>query len=161
MNIYNENKALLVSVPGDTLEGADLYGADLRGADLSGVDLRGADLSWANLDGANLNGAALPFGVPRVNQLHSKILMGIEHEPESFDMSKWHSECGTAHCWAGWIVTLAGLSGADLARRCGTAVAAALIAVESTPALNGKVPDFYSSNETAIAEIRRLAALEL
>lgn len=58
--------AVLKSVSGDTLRGANLSEADLRGAnlsraDLSGANLRGASLSRADLSEANLSGADLSW----------------------------------------------------------------------------------------------------
>jgi len=45
---------VLMSVPGDTLHGANLQGANLRGADLTGADLSRAKLYGADLYGAKL-----------------------------------------------------------------------------------------------------------
>jgi hypothetical protein len=69
------------------------------------------------------------------------------------DMSEWH--CGTSHCHAGWIVTLAGEAGHRLELASDTATAAALITLASAPALG--VPDFYCNIDDAMAEIRNRA----
>ncbi len=55
---------VLLTIEGDSLQGADLRGAhlqyaDLRGANLREADLRGANLRWADLRGADLRGANL------------------------------------------------------------------------------------------------------
>jgi hypothetical protein len=170
------------------LYGADLYGAYLRDANLYGANLRGANLRDANLSGAylrdaNLSGAnlrdaknaeyaialtrILPDGdlgahlsgakyesVPRVPKLDAKILKLIESGEGSLDMSQWHS-CETTHCRAGWAVHLAGKDGYELERKLGsTAAAGALIYHRST----GRVPDFYASDEDALADLVACAA---
>ena len=73
-------------------------------------------------------------------------------------MGSWHA-CETTHCRGGWAVMLAG-TGRVLEACLGTAAAAALIHIASCPALEGKVPDFYASDEDALADIKRLAELE-
>ena len=155
------------------LTGADLSGADLSGADLSGADLRGADLSWANLTGAYLTGANLTgadlseadlsgadlsgaiglLSAPVVEDLHTKVAAAVGGG-EGLHMAEWH--CGTKHCRAGWAIVLAGEEGAALEDRLGPAAAGALIYHAST----GMVPDFYSSDATALADIRRCAGLD-
>jgi hypothetical protein len=72
-------------------------------------------------------------------------------------MGQWH--CGTAHCRAGWIVTLAGAGGAALEYAMGTPAAASLIYMASDPTLE-KIPNFYCGNEEALADMKRLAELE-
>ena len=153
------------------LSGADLSGANLSGADLSGADLSGADLSRANLSRAdlsranlgeanlgeaNLSGADLRDWV--VPSLNRKILAAIG-DGGTVDMSDWH-KCETTHCRAGWAVHLAGAVGRTLEFCLGTNAAAALIYRESCPALEGKIPDFYATNDAAMADIKRLAELE-
>ena len=148
---------------GADLTGAVLTGAVLRGAVLTGADLRGADLRGAVLTGAVLTGAVLTDGVAmfKVPDLHQKMLAAIEAKPESFDMRAWHgaTSCGTTHCRAGWAVVLAGDAGKALEWAVGSSTAGALITHASCPWL-GKVPDFYSDNETALADIRACAARE-
>jgi uncharacterized protein YjbI with pentapeptide repeats len=146
------------NLSGANLRGANLRGADLRDADLSGAYLRGANLSGANLRGANLRGADLRDAkyesVPRVAKLDAKILKLIESGEGSLDMSQWHS-CETTHCRAGWAVHLAGKDGYELERRLGsTSAAGALIYHRST----GRIPDFYASDEDALADLVACAA---
>ena len=74
-------------------------------------------------------------------------------------MSDWHS-CETTHCRAGWAIHLAGAAGRTLEYCYGPATAGAIISVLSCPELEGKVPDFYASNDEALADIKRLAAME-
>jgi hypothetical protein len=71
-------------------------------------------------------------------------------------MNKWH--CGTAHCRAGWVVTLAGEGGAALEFAMGTPAAAALIYMASDKSLE-KIPDFYCSNQSALADMAKLAGI--
>lgn len=74
-------------------------------------------------------------------------------------MDAWHT-CDTTHCRAGWAIHLAGPAGAMLEACVGPSVAGALIHVISCPQLEGKVPNFVASNEEAMEDIKRLAALE-
>ena len=74
-------------------------------------------------------------------------------------MDFWHT-CATTHCRAGWVIWLTGDSGRELEVRLGTNAAAALIVTASCPQLAGRVPDWMATNEAALADIRRLAALE-
>ena len=132
-------------------------GADLRGADLRGADLSGADLSGAVLRGAVLRGADW---IPRIENIHSVIYEAASQDG-SLDMGSWHSNgyCGTTHCRAGWVVVKAGEGGRVLEGVYGTAAAAALIYQASDPSLE-RIPDFYTNNDAALADMKRLADLE-
>ena len=154
---------------GADLGGADLRGADLRGADLGCADLRnaylrGADLGCAYLGNADLRGADLGGAdlrgadIPIVPNLHSHILESLDAGGK-LDMGGWHI-CETTHCRAGWAIHLAGQAGYDLEDKIGSCAAGALISVASCPQLDGKVPDFYASDQDALSDIRRLAELE-
>ena len=72
-------------------------------------------------------------------------------------MGNWHS-CETAHCRAGWVVTLAGEAGKALEWAIGTPAAAAVIYMSSDPELE-KIPNFYCNHETAMADMKRLSGL--
>lgn len=142
---------------GAYLREADLREADLRGAYLGGADLRGADLRGAYLRGAYLGGA--PF---KIENIHQKVYEAAS-QPDALNMRAWHA-CDTTHCRAGWVVHLAGDVGRTLewaygGPSRGTAVAAALIYLASDPSLE-RVPDFHCDNETALADMERLADLE-
>jgi hypothetical protein len=147
---------------GAVLSDADLSGADLRDADLSGAvlrgaDLRGADLRDADLSGADLRGAVLrdfPVKIPNIHQA----VFAAASAPQALDMATWH-KCETAHCRAGWVTTLAGDGGKALEWMMGPAAAAALIYAASDPTLE-KVPNFYATNEEALADMKRLAEQE-
>jgi Pentapeptide repeats (8 copies) len=143
---------------GAYLSDADLRGADLSGAYLSDADLRGAYLSGADLSGAYLSAADLRGAYLRsllaVPDLDKKILEAIE-SGGSLQMNTWHT-CETTHCRAGWAVTIAGEKGKLLEAIYGTNAAAALIYAASRP--DKQVPDFFASNEAAMASIQADAA---
>ena len=89
-------------------------------ADLSNYNLRRADLSDADLIRANLSDADLDLQVKEGLLLEvAKVALASD---EALEMSEWHSSCGTAHCIAGWAVTLAGKEGEKLEGRFGTAI---------------------------------------
>ena len=139
------------------LRGADLRGADLRGANLSGADLSGANLSGADLSEAYLRGAYLS-GAPVIDDIHAKVYAAAS-QPGALDMGSWH--CGTSHCRAGWVVTLAGQPGLDLEAKIGTPAAAMAIYMASDPERwkNERLPDFYCDNATALADMARMAGV--
>jgi len=74
-------------------------------------------------------------------------------------MSTWHS-CETTHCRAGWVVHLAAEAGKALERFHDTPLAALLIYHASSPDLLVSPTRFYEDNETAMADMRRLAEEE-
>ena len=133
------------------LEGAGRR-AILIGANLSGASLRHASLSGANLSGANLRGATLPH--ISTFPIDLEMARVIEQSPDLFNMSEWHSRCGTTHCLAGWAVNLhpAGLT---LESIYGTSAAAAMIYAKCS--VSAKVPDWHASNEDALEDIRERA----
>ena len=136
---------------------AYLREADLRGANLSGADLSGANLSGAYLSGADLSGANLS-GAPVIDDIHAKVYAAAS-QPGALDMGSWH--CGTSHCRAGWVVTLAGQPGLDLEAKIGTPAAAMAIYMASDPERwkNERLPDFYCDNATALADMARMAGV--
>jgi uncharacterized protein YjbI with pentapeptide repeats len=143
---------------GADLRGADLRKADLREADLCGADLRGADLRGANLCEADLRGADLREA-PAIEDIHAKVYAAAS-QPGALDMSMWH--CGTSHCRAGWVVTLAGKEGADLEAKIGTSAAAMAIYMASDPERwkTERLPDFYCNNASALADMARMAGVD-
>jgi len=134
---------------GAYLRDADLSGADLRGADLSGADLRGAYLRDADLRDADLPPV-------KIENIHQTVYAAASQEG-ALDMESWH--CGTAHCRAGWVVTLAGEGGKALEWAMGTPAAAAMIYLASDPQIE-RIPDFYCGNTEALADMKRLAEQE-
>ena len=89
---------------------------------------------------------------PVIPDIHRAVYEAASR-PGALDMSDWH--CGTAHCRAGWVVTLAGEAGRALEARIGTANAACLIYAASDP--SRPVPDFYCDDATALADMKRMA----
>ena len=109
------------------LAGANLAGADLAGANLAGADLREADLREANLAGADLAGV---IGLPIVEDAPQRlraVAIAILANPGALDMTRWHSECGTAHCLAGWAIHQAGPLGRVLEELQGPAMAGRIL----------------------------------
>ena len=93
-----------------------------------------------------------PKGVPIVPDLDKRMLESVDGL--RLDMGRWH--CGSTHCRAGWAVVLAGEEGLALEVSLGTETAARLIYEAST----GRIaPDFFATQEDAIADIRRCAEL--
>ena len=144
---------------GAKLTGAKLTGANLTGAGLSGAGLSGANLRWADLTGTDLSGADLTvanlIGVPIIPNIHAAVYAAAS-QPGALEMRQWHSTCGTTHCRAGWVVTLAGEAGTALEKAIGTAAAATAIYLASDPNI-GKFPDFYCDNNTALADMKARA----
>ena len=154
------------------LSGANLSEADLSEADLSEADLSEANLTWANLSGAHLSRANLSGADPseadlseadlseaeksvlKIENIDAKILASIKGGG-TLDMSVWHT-CKTTHCRAGWAITLAGAAGRKLERAYGSNVAGAIIYAKSRPCMS--IPDFFATNEDALADIRESAA---
>lgn len=151
------------------LSGANLRGADLRHACLVFANLQGADLRGANPDGANLTGCQLSgakvegatwgdlVDVPVLPSIHEAVF-AVASEPGALNMSAWHT-CMTTHCRAGWVTTLAGPAGQELDDFMGTDAAAALIYAKSDPFL-ATIPDWYTNNDEALADMERRAVAE-
>ena len=150
------------------LSGADLSGADLRGAVLSGAVLSGADLSGAVLSGAVLS-EILEKEVPLIPNIDAAILAAIEKNKAAgtngLEMRSWHGDeekaneaewCGTTHCRAGYAICMAGKAGFDLEKKYGPSTAGMLLYMKSTP--DAPIPNFYTDNETAMADIKARAA---
>src|SRR5882724_1366839 len=126
---------------------------------------QGADLSRAVLTGAVLSRAKGLPPIPIVPHIDAAILRQIERDPKHFEMHSWHGDdekcnpdhwCETTHCRAGLAIALAGEAGWALERAIGPAAAGALIYAASRP---GKpVPQFVTTNEAALADIRACAA---
>jgi uncharacterized protein YjbI with pentapeptide repeats len=151
------------------LYSANLYSANLARANLSGANLASANLAFANLSGANLSGANLrgaylagadlagAIGLPEIEPF--PIDAGIAEavgDGENLDMGSWHNSCGTAHCRAGWAVTLHP-QGKKLEVEFGTNAAAALI--YNACSNSERTPNWFAGNAEALADIRRLAEL--
>ncbi|HZL56782.1 MAG TPA: hypothetical protein VFC21_06865, partial [Bryobacteraceae bacterium] len=99
------------------------------------------------------------LAVPVIENLHKKLYAAVTATEESLDMRNVHS-CATTHCRAGWVVTLAGESGAKLESRFGWDLAAMKIYDASCHGFRINPCRFYDSDEDAMADMKRLAELE-
>ena len=126
----------ITSLPAGLSVGGDLYLTRTRITSLpEDIGLRGKRIADA----------------PAIPDIHRAIQAAVA--AHGIDMSDWH--CETTHCRAGWAVTLAGKAGKTLEDEIGTANAAYLIYAASDP--RRPVPDFYASDEDALADIKRCA----
>ena len=90
--------------------------------------------------------------VPIIPNLDKRMLAAVEEG--TLSMTLWH--CGSTHCRAGWALIFAQWRGKQLETYFGTETAARLIYEAST----GRIaPNFYATQEDAVADIRRCAAL--
>jgi hypothetical protein len=157
---------------------ADLTGAALVGTVLTGANLTGAALVGTTLVGANLTGAALTsadladaymFDVtwgdaPVVKDIHKKVYASVMVE-NTFDMGDWGitngAKCGTTMCRAGHVVSIAGAEGVELSTKIGIPSAALAIYAVSDPEYFARdgIPDFFTNNEIALADMERLAGI--
>ncbi|MGL4242629.1 MAG: pentapeptide repeat-containing protein, partial [Beijerinckiaceae bacterium] len=132
-------------------------GASLDGASLRSASLVGASLVGASLVGASLVGGKIGDCPAKIENIHQRVYEAASKEG-ALNMQSWHT-CETTHCRAGWVVALAGDAGRALEFVMGTPAAAAIIYVASDPKLE-RIPDFYCSNEAALADMKRLAEQE-
>ena len=95
--------------------------------------------------------------IPVIPKIHQAVYAAAR-APGALNMNIWHA-CDTTHCRAGWVVALAGHEGKTLERYWGTPHAAWLIYKASDPNIEG-YPDFYTENELALADMKRLAEKE-
>jgi len=91
---------------------------------------------------------------PVIPDIHRAVYEAAS-QPGCLDMSHWHWHCGTTHCRAGWVVTLAGEAGKALEEATSTPFAAMQIYRASDP--TWAMSDFFANNEEALADMLRLA----
>ena len=89
---------------------------------------------------------------PVIPNIHQAVYDAAS-QPNCFDMGAWH--CGTTHCRAGWVVTLAGEAGKALEEATSTPFAAMQIYRASDP--TWRMSDFFASNEDALADMKHMA----
>ena len=168
-----------IDLAGATL--AELVAAriDLDGAGIAELRAAGIDLSGATLTEVHAAGVERPrrythphtahaAGIdlrgpdtPSIPDIHRVVRDAVGAEGERLDMRKWHSDCGTVHCIAGWVVTLAGAAGeAEVERQDKrTAWAAAAIYQASDPQLAWLPPmRCHCPRVLALAALEALAA---
>ena len=90
--------------------------------------------------------------VPIIPNIHQAVYEAAS-QPGLLDMGNWH--CGTTHCRAGWVVTLAGEAGKALEAATSTPFAAMQIYRASDP--TWRMSDFFDSNESALADMKAMA----
>jgi hypothetical protein len=74
-------------------------------------------------------------------------------------MAEFHT-CEKKHCRSGWVVTLAGEAGRKLEERFDTVVAAMKIYDASSTLPEVSPVRFFEDNESALADMKRMAELE-
>jgi hypothetical protein len=92
-----------------------------------------------------------------IENIHQTVLAAASN-PNSLDMATWHT-CENTHCWAGWVVTLAGDEGKKLEQFFDTPLAAMKILDASSPHRVSPVR-FFETNADALKHMRKLADLE-
>ena len=97
----------------------------------------------------------LLYVVPVVADLHVRIYQAAS-QPEALAMDSWHT-CANTHCRAGWTVTLAGQEGKLLESKFGTCLAAMKIYDASCPGFEINPCRFFDDNESALADMKKLA----
>jgi hypothetical protein len=85
------------------------------------------------------------------------VLTAIEKEGCKLNMGEWH--CGTSHCRAGLVTTLAGEEGLKLEKETSTAFAGFQIYKESSD-IKVHFSDFFVDDETGMRSIIECAELE-
>lgn len=95
--------------------------------------------------------------IPCIENIHQRVYEAAS-QPGALDMSDWH--CGTAHCRAGWVVTLADKAGEALEHLHGTQLAAQLIYRASGPDLPVHPFRFFDPHDDALDDMRRMAEAE-
>jgi hypothetical protein len=111
-----------------------------------GIDPVKADFVVPNIDRAILDAIR--------NNVAAGLEMGGWHGTDC-DETNW---CGTTHCRAGYAISLAGKAGFALEKKYGAEIAGKMIYAASRP--DQPLPDFYGSNESAIADLEESAALD-
>jgi hypothetical protein len=102
-------------------------------------------------------GEAGPPPIPVIANIHQAVFNAAS-QPNSLDMSTWHT-CDNTHCWAGWVVTLAGKEGKKLERFFDTPLAAMKILDASSPITVSPVR-FFETTADALREMKKLADQE-
>jgi hypothetical protein len=98
-----------------------------------------------------------PPAVPVISDIHRTVFEAASN-PASLDMSTWHT-CENTHCWAGWVVTLAGDEGRKLEAFFNTSLAAMKILDASSP-LRVSPVWFFGTNTKALGHMKKLAEQE-
>jgi hypothetical protein len=97
--------------------------------------------------------------VPKIKNIHQKVLENATKTETSLEMGSWHT-CQTTHCRAGWVTHLAGEEGKKLEDFFGPALAAAKIYEASSSIKVHWAIQFFEDKENAMIDIKRCAELE-
>ena len=95
--------------------------------------------------------------VPVIPNIHQTVFAAAS-QPKALAMETWHT-CANTHCWAGWVVTLAGAGGKKLEAFFDTPLAAMKILDASSPHKVSPVR-FFETNTDALEHMKALAELE-
>jgi hypothetical protein len=95
--------------------------------------------------------------VPVIENIHQTVYAAAS-QPRALAMSDWHT-CENTHCWAGWVVTLAGEAGKKLEKFFDTPLAAMKILDASSP-LSVSPVRFFETNDDALEHMKKLAEQE-
>ncbi len=87
--------------------------------------------------------------IPLIIDLDKRILEDIENNGFFLNQDTWHT-CETTHCRAGFSELYAEDVGKEMVKHLGHWLTGALIYKKST----GRIPNFYASNEDALADVR-------
>ena len=104
--------------------------------------------------------SAGPSGPPRtpvIENIHQTVYAAASR-PKALAMNDWHT-CEKTHCWAGWVVTLAGEEGKKLEKFFDTPLAAMKILDASSPIQVSPVR-FFEANDEALEHMKALAEQE-
>ncbi len=89
-----------------------------------------------------------------VDNLNVSVLDAVNCDG-ALEMGSWHT-CETVHCWAGWIVNLAGENGSKLEKETSTQFAAMQI-FKASNGYRVSPTNFFLSNDEAMVKIKEFA----
>jgi hypothetical protein len=98
-----------------------------------------------------------PPPIPVIANVHQTVFAAAS-SPKALDMKTWHT-CEKTHCWAGWVVTLAGEAGKRLESFFDTPLAAMKILDASSP-LRVSPVRFFEDNADALRHMKDMAEKE-
>lgn len=98
-----------------------------------------------------------PPPIPTIENIHQTVYAAASR-PQSLAMDRWHT-CDNTHCWAGWVVALAGNEGKKLEQFFDTPLAAMKI-LDASSALRVSLIRFFETNDEALRHMKELADQE-
>jgi len=115
------------------------------------VDLRGAKLANNSFGCDEIISLIPPLEIVSEPNLVQRIAQIITENPNSLDMSDWHSGCGTTHCLAGWATTIHP-QGVELEKMIGTGAAGKILLPEGAHLFFKREEEVMEFLESAIAQ---------